>query len=260
MIDEAYFDYLDPDDRLDAIADSCVRATTCSRLRTFSKLYGLAGLRVGYGVGPAAVDRGDPEGPARLRRGRARPGCSARKPRGLGRGRATTGREPRRPLPSSRRCSGTMVSSRSRAASTNFVLVDVGADADELAAALLAAGVACSRGRRSAHRPRCASAQAPPADLALLDAALARQVAGVAQVQRELTPCKPRGKRPGPPLSWPTGARRPFPYEDDTQERRRTGPLRQRQRQDAVAAGADCARHDLPPARAAAPQPVARSH
>ena len=31
------------------------RAVTCSALRTFSKIYGLAGLRVGYGVGPADV-------------------------------------------------------------------------------------------------------------------------------------------------------------------------------------------------------------
>ena len=55
VIDEAYFDYLDP-------AAGSTRSPTSSRagddvlvLRTFSKLYGLAGLRVGYGVGPAAV-------------------------------------------------------------------------------------------------------------------------------------------------------------------------------------------------------------
>ena len=55
VIDEAYFDYLDPADRLDAIADLVRAGDDVLALRTFSKLYGLAGLRVGYGVGPAAV-------------------------------------------------------------------------------------------------------------------------------------------------------------------------------------------------------------
>ena len=55
MIDEAYFDYLDPAERLDAIADLVRAGDDVLALRTFSKLYGLAGLRVGYGVGPTAV-------------------------------------------------------------------------------------------------------------------------------------------------------------------------------------------------------------
>ena len=55
VIDEAYFDYLDPASRLDAIADLVLSGDDVLVLRTFSKLYGLAGLRVGYGVGPAAV-------------------------------------------------------------------------------------------------------------------------------------------------------------------------------------------------------------
>jgi len=55
VIDEAYFDYLDPASRLDAIADLVQEGDDVLALRTFSKLYGLAGLRVGYGVGPTAV-------------------------------------------------------------------------------------------------------------------------------------------------------------------------------------------------------------
>ena len=55
VIDEAYFDYLDPADRLDAVSDLVCAGHDALALRTFSKLYGLAGLRVGFGVGPAAV-------------------------------------------------------------------------------------------------------------------------------------------------------------------------------------------------------------
>ena len=55
VIDEAYFDYLEPEGRLDAIADLVRAGDAALALRTFSKLYGLAGLRIGYGVGPAAV-------------------------------------------------------------------------------------------------------------------------------------------------------------------------------------------------------------
>ena len=55
VVDEAYFDYLEPGSGLDTIADLAGTGETAMALRTFSKLYGLAGLRVGYGVGPAAV-------------------------------------------------------------------------------------------------------------------------------------------------------------------------------------------------------------
>ena len=55
VVDEAYFDYLEPGSGLDTIADLAGTGETAMALSTFSKLYGLAGLRVGYGVGPAAV-------------------------------------------------------------------------------------------------------------------------------------------------------------------------------------------------------------
>ena len=50
-------------------------------LRTFSKIYGLAGLRVGYGVGPGRRDPGDREDATRVRRRHAGPGRRAREHR-----------------------------------------------------------------------------------------------------------------------------------------------------------------------------------
>src|SRR6476646_4736855 len=55
VIDQAYFEYVvDPDypDAIDAYVKAGHNAVV---LRTFSKIYGLAGLRVGYGVGPAEM-------------------------------------------------------------------------------------------------------------------------------------------------------------------------------------------------------------
>ena len=84
VIDEAYFDYLDPADRFDAIEDLVRAGDDVLALRTFSKLYGLAGLRVGYGVGPAAVvaairkvQRGYDVGDARRRWPRSRASTDA---------------------------------------------------------------------------------------------------------------------------------------------------------------------------------------
>lgn len=49
VIDEAYTEYLDPTETLDALALFRAHNNVCV-LRTFSKAYGLAGLRVGYAV------------------------------------------------------------------------------------------------------------------------------------------------------------------------------------------------------------------
>ncbi|MBD2761950.1 histidinol-phosphate transaminase [Kocuria sp. cx-455] len=49
VIDEAYTEYLDADQTLDALALFRAHNNVCV-LRTFSKAYGLAGLRVGYAV------------------------------------------------------------------------------------------------------------------------------------------------------------------------------------------------------------------
>jgi histidinol-phosphate aminotransferase len=55
VLDQAYFEYVEDPDYPDAIAEYAKAGHRVLVLRTFSKIYGLAGLRVGYGVGPASV-------------------------------------------------------------------------------------------------------------------------------------------------------------------------------------------------------------
>jgi histidinol-phosphate aminotransferase len=55
VIDEAYFEYVSNQDYPNAIAEHAGRRPNVAVLRTFSKIYGLAGLRVGYMVASAAV-------------------------------------------------------------------------------------------------------------------------------------------------------------------------------------------------------------
>jgi histidinol-phosphate aminotransferase len=54
VLDQAYFEYIDDSDYVDGLeyVKAGLRAVV---LRTFSKIYGLAGLRVGYAVGPAEL-------------------------------------------------------------------------------------------------------------------------------------------------------------------------------------------------------------
>jgi histidinol-phosphate aminotransferase len=55
VVDQAYFEYIDDPDYLDAVADLYDASGNVVVLRTFSKIYGLAGARVGYGIAPAEV-------------------------------------------------------------------------------------------------------------------------------------------------------------------------------------------------------------
>ena len=55
IIDEAYFEYVAHPDYPDPVRISSPCARQAVVLRTFSKIYGLAGLRIGYAVAPAAV-------------------------------------------------------------------------------------------------------------------------------------------------------------------------------------------------------------
>jgi histidinol-phosphate aminotransferase len=55
VLDQAYFEYIDHADYPDGIADYAKGGRLVMVLRTFSKIYGLAGLRVGYGVGPPSL-------------------------------------------------------------------------------------------------------------------------------------------------------------------------------------------------------------
>jgi histidinol-phosphate aminotransferase len=55
VLDEAYFEYVEHPDYPDGIEEHLKAGRQALVLRTFSKIYGLAGLRVGYGVGPVEV-------------------------------------------------------------------------------------------------------------------------------------------------------------------------------------------------------------
>jgi histidinol-phosphate aminotransferase len=52
VVDQAYFEYVEDTDHCDAIETYFKEGRNVVVLRTFSKIYGLAGLRIGYGVGP----------------------------------------------------------------------------------------------------------------------------------------------------------------------------------------------------------------
>jgi histidinol-phosphate aminotransferase len=57
VVDQAYLEYVDDPDYPDAIEEYAKHGQRALVLRTFSKIHGLAGLRVGYGVGPTSVIR-----------------------------------------------------------------------------------------------------------------------------------------------------------------------------------------------------------
>jgi histidinol-phosphate aminotransferase len=55
VLDQAYYEYVDDPGYVDGVEEYLKRGARVIVLRTFSKIYGLAGLRVGYGVAPASV-------------------------------------------------------------------------------------------------------------------------------------------------------------------------------------------------------------
>ena len=55
VLDQAYFEYIEDPDYSDAIAEFEKAGHNVLVLRTFSKIFGLAGLRVGYGIGSEEV-------------------------------------------------------------------------------------------------------------------------------------------------------------------------------------------------------------
>jgi histidinol-phosphate aminotransferase len=55
VLDQAYFEYVDDPEYPDGIEEYLKRGRRVVVLRTFSKIFGLAGLRVGYGVAPEGV-------------------------------------------------------------------------------------------------------------------------------------------------------------------------------------------------------------
>ena len=55
VVDQAYFEYIDRPDYPDAVESYFKAGHRVAVLRTFSKIYGLAGLRVGYAIAPREV-------------------------------------------------------------------------------------------------------------------------------------------------------------------------------------------------------------
>jgi histidinol-phosphate aminotransferase len=55
VFDQAYFEYVEDPGYCDAVDTYFKEGRNVLVLRTFSKIYGLAGLRVGYGVGPQEI-------------------------------------------------------------------------------------------------------------------------------------------------------------------------------------------------------------
>ncbi len=55
VLDQAYFEYVDDADYADGVEEYLKSGRRVVVLRTFSKIYGLAGLRVGYALAPEAV-------------------------------------------------------------------------------------------------------------------------------------------------------------------------------------------------------------
>jgi len=55
VLDQAYFEYIDDPNYPDGIEEYAKRGHRVAVLRTFSKIYGLAGLRIGYGIAAAPL-------------------------------------------------------------------------------------------------------------------------------------------------------------------------------------------------------------
>jgi histidinol-phosphate aminotransferase len=55
VLDEAYFEYVGDPEYPDGASEQLAQGRRCVVLRTFSKIYGLAGFRVGYGLCPPDV-------------------------------------------------------------------------------------------------------------------------------------------------------------------------------------------------------------
>ena len=129
VVDQAYFEYIDDPDYPDAVEEYLKQGRRVVVLRTFSKIYGLAGLRVGYAVGPRDVIARDGEGAAAVRRDDAGAGRGAGEPR-----RRTTRSHRRRALNARRPRAADGDAARARARARrrsvgNFVYVETARDA-----------------------------------------------------------------------------------------------------------------------------------
>ncbi len=176
VVDQAYFEYIDDADYPDAVERYLKRGRRVVVLRTFSKIYGLAGLRVGYAVGPPEICAAM----AKLRRpfdlssdAQAAALASLGDPDELAR-RARATREGRARLVEVLRAHGL---DAAPGAVANFVYVPTRGPATDLSARLLAEGVIVrplgSFGAPDAIRITVGTA----AEIDFLDAALGRVLA-----------------------------------------------------------------------------------
>ena len=156
VLDQAYFEYVTDPDYLDGVEEAVKQGRRVLVLRTFSKLFGLAGLRIGYGIGPADVVAGlgkvrrpfDLSTPAQ-----AMALASLDDPDEVAR-RRRLNEEGRGALEQALRDGGFEVAGPAVA---NFVYADVGGDARPLFEALLRLGVIVrplARLRRARSDPR----------------------------------------------------------------------------------------------------------
>ena len=87
VLDQAYFEYIDDPEYPDGVEEYFKAGRRVIVLRTFSKIFGLAGLRVGYGIAPEDVVPRSPRcaarstSPPRRRRRRSRASATSRSSR-----------------------------------------------------------------------------------------------------------------------------------------------------------------------------------
>ena len=98
ILDEAYRDFCDDPETADGV-DLVRRHPTVIALRTFSKIAGLAGLRIGYAIAQARGHRAAQPGARAVQRQPPRPGRRRGRPGGHGASRAHARRDPRRAPP-----------------------------------------------------------------------------------------------------------------------------------------------------------------
>jgi histidinol-phosphate aminotransferase len=140
VVDQAYFEYIEHPDYPDAVEEYAKRGHRAVVLRTFSKIYGLAGLRVGYAVAPEGVVSGihKVQRPFDVTAaGQEAALASLASPEELGR-RRRVNREAMAALEEALREQGY---DPVGPALGNFLFVEVGEDAEALNAALLRQGV-----------------------------------------------------------------------------------------------------------------------
>ena len=159
VVDQAYFEYIDRPDYPDAVERYLKAGHHVAVLRTFSKIYGLAGLRVGYAVAASLGVRGDGEGAAAVRRDDARPRLRRSRASTTARRSHGVARSTPRGSSVSRRCSSSTASSPSRPSATSSTSTRAPTRTGS-STGCCTKGSSCGRSPASARRPRFASPSA----------------------------------------------------------------------------------------------------